>query len=157
MAAVAQPFRVAAELADGLDIGRKPGEAMGCALLLVEQALNEVTVGADALAYSGGRVAQHGFRNQCRLARQHREREPRAPPITRIRHWASPDCALHKPRKRQGGCEYSARFYPAFCYILNHLAVSSSLRAGASKQACGLRPDRFSFAAAKRIPCPCRN
>ena len=64
------------DLADGFDIGRKPGQSMGGALLAVEQALDGVGLDPHALAHRRGRVPQHRFRGERRLAGKARSFSP---------------------------------------------------------------------------------
>src|SRR5215469_11631964 len=57
-AAVGKPLRVLGELANGLDIGRKPGEPVGRALLAVESARHQAAVDCHALAYRAAGITE---------------------------------------------------------------------------------------------------
>ena len=80
-AGVMQPLGIGRELADRLDIGREPGEAMGGALLAIEQALDRMALDRDPRAHGRDRVAQHRLGGEHRLARQHEEFEPGIAPV----------------------------------------------------------------------------
>ena len=75
-----------ADLADALGIGREPGEAVGGALLAVEQAVDRVGIDPDPRAHGGGRVVEDRVRGQGRLARQGEEFEAGIAPGRLLQH-----------------------------------------------------------------------
>ena len=67
-AAGVHPLGIGGELAHRFDIGREPGEAMGGALLAVEQAVDHVALDRDALRAPPRRLGQQGLGHAGRLA-----------------------------------------------------------------------------------------
>ena len=74
---LAQPFGrahaldIGDKLADRLDIGRQPGQAMRCPLLPHEQALDDAAVDRHAPAHADAGVGQERLGRLHRLARHH--------------------------------------------------------------------------------------
>ncbi len=77
-------------LADAFDIGREPGEAVGGALLAVEQPLDGMGLDPDPAAHGSDGVAQDRFRGEVRLAGEREEFEPGISPGRLLQHLNPP-------------------------------------------------------------------
>jgi len=64
-----KPLCVLGELMNGLDIGGKPGEPVGRALLAVESARHQAAVDGHALAHGAAGIAQQRVQRRHRIAK----------------------------------------------------------------------------------------
>ena len=70
------PLGIGRELADRFDIGREPGQAVGGALLAVEQPVDRVGVDAHALAHGSDRIRQQPLGHQGGFPGQREQLDP---------------------------------------------------------------------------------
>jgi hypothetical protein len=89
-AAGVHPLRIRRELPYRLDISREPGEAMGRALLAVEQSIDHAAVDRDPLPYRRRRLRQQCVRRLRRLPRERNEPRRGTAALSLVQHRRSP-------------------------------------------------------------------
>ena len=117
---IVEPLGIVRKLANRLDVGRKPSQPVGGALLAVEQTLDRVGLDADTFAQARRRVAQDGLGRKHGLARQHDEFEPSPATVGLGQHCCSPDRRSLPPARK---FDRPAMMLCIICYIVNYLAV----------------------------------